>query len=107
MQPTQKPWAGPFLKKPPCMGNLSPMCKIFIERPAHNEQTKAMPTNFNEKKATCKTQNLYILLAFLLITIVLLIAVRICCYLIKYWAKQKHLLSFHVTNNKLQECVYL
>ena len=72
------------MKKPPCMGNLSPMCKIFIERPAHNEQTKAMPTNFNEKKATCKTQNLYILLAFLLITIVLLIAVRICCYLIKY-----------------------
>ena len=60
------------------------MCKIFIERPAHNEQTKAMLTNFNEKKATCKTQNLYILLAFLLITIVLLIAVRIFCYLIKY-----------------------
>ena len=107
MQPTQKPWAGPFLKKPPCMGNLLPVCKIFIERPAHNEQTKAMPTNFNEKKATCKTQNLYILLAFLLITIVLLIAVRICCYLIKYWAKQKHLLPFHITNNKLQECVYL
>ena len=30
-------------------------------------------TNFNEKKATCKTQNFYILLAFLLITIALLI----------------------------------
>ena len=34
---------------------------------SHNEET-----NFNEKKATCKTQNFYILLAFLLITIALL-----------------------------------
>ena len=34
-------------------------------------------TNFNEKKVTCKTQNFYILLAFLLITIALLIAVTI------------------------------
>ena len=34
-----------------------------------NEETKAIPTNFNEKKGTCKTQNFYILLAFLLITI--------------------------------------
>ena len=40
-------------------------------------------TNFNEKKATCKTQNFYILLAFLLITIAILIAVSIYCYLIK------------------------
>ena len=52
-------------------------------------------TNFNEKKAVCKTQNLYILIAFLLITITLLIAVSIYCYLIKYQAKQKHLLRFH------------
>ena len=41
-------------------------------------------TNFNKKKATFKTQNFYILLAFLLITIALLIAVSIYCYLIKY-----------------------
>ena len=41
-------------------------------------------TNFNEKKATCKKHNFYILLAFLLITIALLIAVNIYCYLIKY-----------------------
>ena len=33
--------------------------------------------NFNEKKATFKTQNFYISLAFLLITITLLIAVSI------------------------------
>ena len=51
------------------------------------------------KKATCKTQNFYILFGFLLITIALLIAVSIYCYLIKYKSKQKHLLPFHVTNN--------
>ena len=62
-------------------------------------------TNFNEKKTTCKTQNVYILLAFLLITIALLIAVTIYCYLIKYWAKQKHLLPFHFRNNELKEKV--
>ena len=47
-------------------------------------------TNVNEKKATCKTQNFYILLAFLLITIALLIAVSIYFYLIKYRARQKN-----------------
>ena len=54
------------------------------------------------KKATCKTQNFYILLAFLLITTAVLIAVSIYCYLIKYRAKQKPLLPFHITNNKLK-----
>ena len=54
--------------------------------------------NFNEKKAICKPHNFYILLSFLLITITLLIAVSIYCYLIKY--QGKHLLSFHNTNNK-------
>ena len=47
-------------------------------------------------------QNFYILLAFLLITTTLLIAVSIYCYLIKYQAKQKHLLLFHDTNNELK-----
>ena len=47
------------------------------------EEIKAVPTNFNEKNITCKMQNFYILLAFLLITIALLIAVSIYCYLIK------------------------
>ena len=44
-------------------------------------------SNFNEKKATCKTQKFYILLAFLVITIALLTAISIYCYLIKYRAK--------------------
>ena len=44
---------------------------------------KENETNFNEIKVTCEKQNFYILLAFLLITITLLIAVSIYCYLIK------------------------
>ena len=52
-------------------------------------------TNFNEKNITCKKQSFCILLAFLLITIALLIAVSIYCYLLK------NLLPFHNTNNKL------
>ena len=57
-----------------------------------------------DEETICKMQNFYILLAFSLITIALLIAVSIYCYLIKYWAK--HLLPFHVTNNKLKEIIY-
>ena len=38
---------------------------------------KAVPTNFNERKVTCKTKVFYILFAFLSITTALLIAVRI------------------------------
>ena len=37
----------------------------------------------------------YILLSFLLITIALLIAVSIYCFLIKYQAKQNYLWPFH------------
>ena len=48
------------------MDNSAVMC---------DEETKTVPTNFNEKNITCKTQNFYILLAFLLIAIALLIAV--------------------------------
>ena len=51
---------------------------------SYDEETKTILTNFYEKKATCKVQHFYILLAFLLITIALLIAVSIYCYLIKY-----------------------
>ena len=49
-----------------------------------DNQETTIPTNFNEKNITCKTQNFYISIAFLLITIALLMAVSIYCYLIKY-----------------------
>ena len=31
---------------------------------SYGEETKTIPTNFNEKKATCKTQKIYIYLHF-------------------------------------------
>ena len=72
---------------------------------SYDEETEAKShdeIDFTEKKATCKTQNFYILFEFLLVTIALLIAVSIYCYLIKYRAIQKHVLPFHFTNNKLK-----
>ena len=59
------------------------------------EETKTIPTNFNGKKGIFKTQHFYILLAFLLIDIALLIAVSIHCYLIKYRAKKN--IYYHFT----------
>ena len=50
----------------------------------NNDKTETIPTIFNEEKVACKTQNFYILLTFLLITIKLLIVVSIYCYLINY-----------------------
>ena len=52
---------------------------------SYKEDTESYnETTFNEKKAACKTQNFYILLAFLSVTVALLIAISICCYLINY-----------------------
>ena len=62
---------------------------------SYDEKTKTIPTNFNEKKATCKTQNFYILLAFLLITIALLMVVIIFCYLINI--EQNKNIYYHLT----------
>ena len=80
-------------------------CDEFIgaEAKSNGKETKTFPTNFNEKNITYKTQNFYILVTFLLITIALLIAVSIYCYLIKYHGKQKYLLPFHNTNWKKME----
>ena len=44
------------------MDNSAIICDEVIE--SYDEETKTIPTNFNEKKATCKTQNFYILLVF-------------------------------------------
>ena len=70
------------------------------------EESKTVTTNFNEINAMCKTNNFYLLFGILLITIALLIAVSIYCYLVKYKAKQKHLLLFYVKNNELKEVLY-
>ena len=55
----------------------------------NNEKSIAPTNEKNEKNITCKAQNFYALLHFLQITITLLIAVSIYCYLIKYQAKRK------------------
>ena len=64
------------------MDNSAIMCDEVIE--SYYEETKINPTIFNGKNITYKTQNFYILLAFLLIIIVLLISVSTYCYLIKH-----------------------
>ena len=79
------------------MDDAAIICDKVIE--SYDEEIKTIPTSLNEKKATCKTQNFYFLLAFLLITTALLIAVSDYCYLIKY--REKQLLPFHYTNNEL------
>ena len=75
------------------MDDSTIICDEVIE--SFDEEIKTIPTNFNKENVTCKMQSFYILLSFLLITITLLIAIIIYCYLIKYWAKQKHLLLFY------------
>ena len=76
------------------------MCDEIIE------ETRKVSRNVNEKNATTKIKNVYILINFLLITVAILIAVSIYCYLIKYKAKQKHLLPYYITNNKLKTLLY-
>ena len=58
------------------MNDSAILCDEIIE--------EIIPTNLNKNKGNCKTQNFYILLLFLLVTIALLIVVSIYCYLIKY-----------------------
>ena len=83
------------------------MCHEIIDKDpeakSNNEGTKIVSKHFDEKNITCKTQNFYILFPFLLITITLLIAASIYCYLMKYQAKQKQLLTFHDINNKFKK----
>ena len=81
------------------MDDSSIMCNEIIE--SYKEET-----NFNKKKATCNTQNFYVLLSFLLITIALLIAVGIYCCLKKYRANQKNVSPFHFKNRELKEIIY-
>ena len=59
-----------------------------------------------KKNRTYETQNFYILLIFLLIAVAFLIAVSICCYPIKYWAKRNYLLPLRSTNDELKEPIY-
>ena len=76
------------------MDNSVLMCNEIIEKTILMKK---------KKKRIFRTQHFYMLFAVLLITIALLIAVSTYCYLIKYRAKQKHLLPFEVNNHELRE----
>ena len=85
------------------MDDLAITCYQIIE--SYDEETKVILTkvclsNFSGKEATCKTQNFYMFPAFLLITVVLLMAISIYCYLKEYRAKQEHLSPFHNTESQ-------
>ena len=66
-----------------------------METKSYDEKTKN-----NAKNVMCETKSFYILLAFLLFSITLLIAFMIYFYLIKYKERKKHLLAYYVINNK-------
>ena len=51
------------------------ICDEIIE--SYDKEIKAIATNFNEKKETCKVPNFFVLLLFLLVTIALTITVSI------------------------------
>ena len=78
------------------MNDSKIICDEVIE--SFDEKTKTITTNFVEKKVICKRQSFYILFAFLLIAIALLIAVSTYCCLTKYQAK--NFLPFHDTKSK-------
>ena len=67
------------------------------------DTTNTIPIIFNEEKLSCKIENFYILLTFVLIAMSLLIIVNIYCYFMKHRSKQKYLLPYHDTSKKLKE----
>ena len=80
-----------------CLASIMDDSAIICDKviKSYHEKIKTISTNINEKKVTCITQSFNILFVFLLITVALLIAVSIYCYLIRHW--KKHLLLFHNT----------
>ena len=83
-----------LLWKSKIFSNIMDYPVIICDKIIYTEET-----NFNEKNIAYKTQNVYILFASFLITVTLLTAVSISCYLIKYQTK-KHLLPFPTQNLK-------
>ena len=73
--------------------------KKYYHKHSCNEN---ITTNFNEKKVMCQLKSFYLLLTFLSITVILLISVSIY-FIIKYWLKQKHLLSYYIANIKFEK----
>ena len=88
------------------MGGSAIRCDEIIDPDAevsNNEETKTIPTNFNEKNIIVKTKKKFFLLAFLLITKALLRALNVYCFLIKCQTKQKHMFKKTDCNTKTGE----
>ena len=71
-----------------CFGSIiknSVICGKSIEItkgiPTKTAPSESISTIFKEKKVICEIKNLYVLLAFLLITVTLLVAVLIYCFI--------------------------
>ena len=81
---------------------------------SNNKETKTVPKNFKRKNIIYKTQHVYILLVVLLvytslvlITIALLKAISIYCYLIKYKKKTtKAFITISRHKNYLRKVLY-
>ena len=78
-------------------------CDEIIET---TESTSAKTFLTKNTSTKSSSKSFYILLAILLITRALSIAVSIYCYPLKYQVKQKHLLPYQITNGKLKEVLY-
>ena len=69
------------------LGSIIDDLVITCDEIRNAQKAKKVTADFNEKNAICKAKNIYGLLAFLSISIALLIAVSIYCCLIKYQVK--------------------
>ena len=81
--------------------DVVPSATLATRVKSYYKITKTVSTKNASTKIT--STNFYILLIFLLITLVLLIAASFYCYLIKYQWKQKYLLLNQISSNELKE----
>ena len=82
------------------IGDSVIMCAEIIEVEINRSKKKYLNKNCSNKKYFNKF--LYFTHLFLSITLVLRVTVSIYCYLIKHRSKQKLLLPYHDTSNKLK-----
>ena len=80
--------------------------KMKTRKLSHTTKQKLFQQILMKRKQPLKPKIFIFFLEFLFITIALLIALSIYYYLIKYPAKQKHLLSFHIKNKELKKVLY-
>ena len=80
--------------------------KMKTRKLSHTTKQRLFQQILMKRKQPLKHKIFIFFIEFLLITIALLITLSIYYYLIKYPAKQKHLLSFHIKNKELKKVLY-